>query len=818
MEQLSPMLQQYQAMKKQIGEKTLLFFRLGDFYELFFEDAQIVSKELDLILTARAAGNQQKAPMCGVPHHAANAYMQRLVDKGYKIAVAEQMEDPATSKGLVKRDIIKIVTQGTNLEADVESDHYLVAISQDLLSYYLCFYNITNNQLFHKVIEHDFSLLLSTLKSYQAKEILCEKGELYQQLAELYAVSETNSDEKEHDLLKATQHMIEQYLSYTQKKTIHPTIIELEQDILQLDGNTIANLELINPLRASSKSPTLYNYLNKCETSMGKRLLKKWISQPLFSKTAILARQQQVGWLKESLFLRDQVRQQLKMVYDVERIATKITFGQVMAQDILRLKESLKAYQQLQIITQNSPLTNLYQSTCNELITLIEQTISDQAPILLKDGNTICHGVSQELDRMRDVLEKANQWLLQYEQQQKTQTGIKNLKVGFSRAFGYFIEVSKGQINLVKEEFGYMPRQTLTNGQRYLTTALKQHEDEIQVAQSRSLQLEEALFNKFVKTLQKQVALFQQVGQSLANTDCLLSLAEISSQQGFITPTFNDQHVIELLDNRHPILVANSPLNQVISNDWVSQSDDVVILLTGPNMGGKSTYMRQCAISVIMAQIGCDVMAAKANLPLFDKIFTRMGASDDILSNQSTFMVEMVEANTALSFATKDSLILFDEIGRGTSTYDGMAIAHGMIEYIASELGCKTIFSTHYHELTQLQQQHRGVKNYQVAVHEDRNKITFQYKVIPGAANRSYGIHVAQLAKLPTQVVKQAMQVYQQYQNRQPQNTQVSEPVQWVRQPSKVEVALKSIDVNQITPIEALNYLVQLKQLEDQDE
>lgn len=817
MENVTPMIKQYLTLKQSLEEGVLLFYRLGDFYELFFEDAEIVSKELDLVLTGRSAGNSKKAPMCGVPYHAAKSYMQRLVDKGYKIAIAEQMQDPSETKGLVERDIVKIITQGTNLEVEENTTNLIASVDSDLVNYHVVFCDLASNQMSHQVIEKTLQTLLFTLYSNNVKEVLTQDPLILKELKEksdlVLSSHALQTHQESIDPLKNASKRLIEYLQYTQKQTIAPRVIKNQDKIMELDYQTTANLELFSTLRSQTKANSLWSFLDKTQSSMGSRKLKQWIQKPLFDLDKIIDRQTKIDYLLENFLDRHQLGLYLKEIYDIERIATRIDFNSCSAQDLIRLKQSLHVVEQ---IKQFIPFSEL-QTLPNTSITydLINKTLMDNPPAQIKDGNTINNHVDKELDELRSLLSDSNAWLLNYEAKEKERSGIKNLKIGYSRAFGYYIEVSKGQVNQVKDDLGYTRRQTLTNAQRYITEELKEMEDKILSASDKIVLIETRIFNELIEKLKKQTDKLAQVGNTIAELDVLYALSEISSQQGFVKPIFHTKKAIHISNSVHPILEYTLRKHQVISNDCHLDETKDVMILTGPNMGGKSTYMRQIAIVIIMAQMGCYVKATEAHLPLFDRIFTRMGASDDIMLGQSTFMIEMTEANIAIKHATEHSLILFDELGRGTATYDGMAIARSIIEYLSTKVKAKTIFSTHYHELTQLSKHFDNIVNYQVSVKEERKEITFLYKIKEGAANRSYGVHVAYLAQLPDSVLKQATKYLHELERQ--DNISLSDAYQEVEEmstkESKVETLIKTIDIENTTPLQALNHLTQLQKL-----
>lgn len=820
MENLSPMLQQYLNMKQEVGPDTLLFFRLGDFYELFFDDAKIVANELELILTARAAGNNQKAPMCGVPHHAAHSYIQRLISKGYKVAIAQQMEDPSIAKGLVKREVTKIITQGTNFDHDENESVHLASITSDLFNFYIVLYDITSNQLKTFEIEKEISQLITLLVQHQVKEIL-----IPQSVERKWLEDNTEIEISEHEInvknkspLEAAKSRLEAYLEYTQKQSITPKQIQNDKETMKLDYVSLQNLELLEVIRSNSKSHSLFSYLNKTKTSMGTRLLKEWIKYPLLKEEDILERQEKVGYLVDEYLIHHQLNELLSELYDISRISTKIEYKTSNAQDLVRLKKSLVTFEKIKdLFEETSFLKHLNIDNTLFIANEIEAILVDEPPLSIGTDPTIKRGVHQELDEYTQLLNDSNSWLLNYENRLKDETGIKNLKVGYSKQFGYYLEVSKGQLHLIKDEYGFIRRQTLTNAERYLSDELKQQEEKILSASSEIEKIETQLLKELNEKLLNEVDLIKETGLIMAQIDCLSSLASISNQAGFIKPQFTQSKEIVLIDSTHPILEFSTKSHRIIANDFVMDESQDIMILTGPNMGGKSTYMRQVAITIIMAQMGCYVKAKEAKLPLFDAIYTRMGASDDIMSGHSTFMIEMIEANQAITKATPQSLILFDEIGRGTSTYDGMAIAGSILDYLATKIKATTIFSTHYHQLTTLALQHSNIVNYQVLVQEKNQDITFLYKVEPGSANRSYGIHVAALADLPHEIIMKANQVLNEIQVNSMDLSEVSEPKP-IQVKSKVSKQLEEIDIEQLTPLQALQLLDNLKQLNEREQ
>lgn len=837
MEKLTPMMKQYFDVKNNYPD-ALLFYRLGDFYELFYEDAKLVSLECDLVLTSRGAGNDQKAPMCGVPHHAVTPYIQKLIGRGYKVAIVEQLEDPALAKGLVKRDVIRIITPGTVMDenADEKSEVYIAAVEDDITGYAIAACEMASGKTVVRRIEHSrFELIQYCLRN-NIREIVFHNliGErVLKRIREIPNLMISFCDEYQADdyyqpliehvqresLQKAYGRLVN-YLQSTQFKTLtHLQRVEVDdvQTYCELDFSTITNLELVSPLRSNGKNLTLFSYLDQCKSTMGSRLLKSWIEKPLTQISEIHYRQHQVKTLVEDFLLRDQLIQHCKGIYDLQRICAKIAFRSAIPQDMMRLMRSLRQITPMKelLLTADSFGWVDKIDPLGELLTILENCLAEEVPITAKEGGIFLDGFNELLDHYRDVTTGGNRWLLEFESREKERTGIRNLKVGYNRVFGYYIEISKGNMGLVKDEFGYIRKQTLTNGERYICEELKSKEDELLHAKERAIRLEEELFNKLITEVSAYLPKIQIVAAFAATVDALVALAQTSSQSGFVLPTFSEERAIHIEESKHPLLASSQLKHEVVSNSLDMNIEDIVFVLTGPNMGGKSTYMRQVALAAIMAQMGCYVLAKKAVMPVFDRIFTRMGASDDILGGKSTFMVEMNEANTALQKATPSSLILFDEIGRGTSTYDGMALAQSIIEYIATITKAKTIFSTHYHELTALADSLTGVVNVFVQVYEKDEEITFLYRVKRGKADKSYGINVARLAHLPDAVIHRAKDLLKQLESRRRVVQQSMDVVEIVHVPKHLEEIqriLDAISIDTITPLQALTLLDELKE------
>jgi len=832
MEKLTPMLKQYMDVKN-AHQDALVMFRLGDFYELFFDDAKIASFELDLVLTGRAAGENQRAPMCGVPHHAASNYIQKLVDKGYKVAIVEQMEDPADAVGLVKRDVVKIVTPGTMVDELVEDKtrNYIASLVNYAGNYTMILLEVISGKSELVQFKENKAQLKQSILKYQIKEVVisnqCDQDTL-QTLREIpyltisycdiVSISEEYTQNCEmivEEYKRECYGRLLNYLTVTQKRSLHhlQKIVDTNiQKVMKMDYSTLLNLELIEPLRAQSKHKTLFSFLDVCKTSMGSRLLKDWIMNPLYDLNEIKRRQDQIEFLIKDYILKDKLKEHLSNCYDIQRLVGRISFGSANPQDIMRLRNTLNQLPQILSLIDHE-LFNPYNEVDRlDLITLqLNEAINDEVPSSIKDGNVFKTGYNQELDELRDIQHLGKKWLLDFELKEKERTQIKNLKIGYNRVFGYYIEISKGNIPNIKEEFNYIRKQTLSNQERFITPELKEMEDKILNSTERSLKLEQHLFSELVQNIAKYLQELQAISFTLASIDGLVALSSISFEHHYVRPEFHDGYDLDVKEGRHPILETQT---HYVSNSTTIKSDQPIHILTGPNMGGKSTYMRQLALIIVLAQIGCFVPAKKASLPLVDALFTRMGASDDILEGQSTFMIEMIEANTALQNATKNSMVFFDEIGRGTSTFDGMALAQAMVEYIATVIQCKTIFSTHYHELTQLENSLSQIRNMHVEVFEENNEVTFLYRVKHGKADRSYGVNVARLAHLPHAILQRAHHLLKELESKKRVVQQSMEIVELVTIPKEIQEIqddLLKLNINETTPLEALTYLNEWK-------
>lgn len=833
----TPMMKHYLELKEQ-HEDAIIFYRLGDFYEMFFEDAKTASSELDLVLTGRNAGVEERVPMCGIPHHAAKGYIQRLIQKGYKVAIVEQLEDPALAKGLVKRDVIKIVTPGTIMDevSDEKTTVYIASLHdfQFGLAVILC--EMTTGELRAQLIDKHVMAIQKVLLGNNVREIVIQEKfdkKIVKMIEEMQTITVSYHNDNalkeeyrhllngiEDDRVETAFGVLTNYLDETQKRNMaHLNAVEMvyENDFLQMDFSTKQNLELTSSLRSNSRSQTLWSFLDKCRSSMGSRLLKKWIEYPLVDTAMINRRLDAVEYLNNNFITKDELREHLGFVYDMERLSARVAYGSANPRDILRLIKTLEHTPQIFELFHDCSAYEEFQSIdpCQELYDMIEGAIIDNPPLTLKDGGVFVEGYNEELDQVREIGKNGKNWILELENKERERTGVKSLKIGYNRVFGYYIEVTKTNLDSIKDEFGYVRKQTLTNAERFITQELKDKEDAIVHAQERSIRLEAELFNHLLNQIKVYLPKLHDLSHALATIDALYALAEISSENGYTRPQFHTGHSIHMKEARHPILDRMMKTTRYVSNDLEMGEDNDILMITGPNMGGKSTYMRQTVLLVIMAQIGCFVPAKKAEMPIFDQIFTRIGASDDIMSGQSTFMVEMIEANNALQNATANSLILFDEIGRGTSTYDGMALAQAMIEYIMRNIKAKTLFSTHYHELTEMAEKNAGIRNVHVDVHEEDDKVTFLYRVLDGKADKSYGINVARLAHLPSSVLERAKQILDNLELQPNMVKEVKPPLVIEKEnPQHMQIInqVKQVDVNKMTPMEAMQFLYELKE------
>lgn len=839
----TPMMQHYLKMKEE-NPDAILFYRLGDFYEMFFDDAKLVSQELDLVLTGRSAGVEEKVPMCGVPFHAANSYISRLVKKGYKVAICEQLEDPSNAKGLVDRGIVKIVTPGTYMDStmDAKTTNYMASCDISSFEITVVYCELSTGELKYQTLQRSLVALQKALLEQNVSELVCPMAmdkkwmsaleEMETILISKHKKSSVDSQDLpllngiESESLKDAFALLMAYLKDTQKQHIdHFLPIEsMDKDrVLVMDYETKNHLELVSSQSTNAKAESLWSFMDKCQSAMGSRLLKRWIEYPLIDAKKIAKRQAAIKDLKENFMLKENLKEHLVYVYDMERLASRMAYGSASPRDVLQLVATLehaKPILDLAISLDSYPEFSQVPD-CQELYNEIKNAIVENPPLTLKEGGVFNDGYNQELDEVRRIAKKGKDFILELEAKERERTGVKSLKVGYNRIFGYFIEVRNGNLSNIKDEFGYHAKQTLANATRFVTQELKEKEEQILHAQETKVKLEQSLFSDLLLRIKKDLFDLHACAQALSTIDVLVSLAILASEKGYVCPVFHPGYNVNVVEGKHPILDDRMKKKRYVSNDWKMSEDEHVQLITGPNMGGKSTYMRQNALLVVMAQMGSFIPAKTAELPIFDRIFTRIGASDDILTGKSTFMVEMMEANAALCYATKHSLILFDEIGRGTATYDGMALAQAMLEYIDEAIGAKTLFSTHYHELTDLEKEHPSMHNVHVDVREEKNEIEFRYRIIDGKADKSYGINVARLAHLPKVVLDRAAQLLTNFENQ--DNNQNYQPSLFVMeqvQPEKSKLLqqLQELDIDSMTPRDALDCLYELKKLSEKIE
>lgn len=829
---LAPMMQHYVSLKEN-NPDTIILYRLGDFYEMFFEDAELVSHELELTLTGRNAGLEERVPMCGVPHHAVDIYIDKLIKKGYKVAICEQLEDPKTAKGIVKRDITEVISSGSVITANSlneKENNYLASLYSLGYCYILTYADITTGEIYSEVLEQDSNIIINKIIYLGIKEIIANSKvnkEIISSLKNIYKLPITITDSlyeennysyiteniTDERYLIGTKHLI-YYLTINLKRNIshfQKLSIRINNEYLKMDIHTKRNLELTESIRNKERMYSLLWLLDETKTAMGGRLLKSWIESPLLDIDKINHRYDTVATLLEEFILSEELRKYLYDVYDLERLCGRISLGSANARDLIQLKESLKVLPEINKILSLINYTTL--PDISNLYNLLESSLYETPPQTLKEGYLIKPGYNKELDELKDLRSGGKDFISNYEQEERERTGIKNLKVGFNKVFGYYIEISKGNLPLVKEEYGYIRKQTLTNCERFINPILKEKEDLVLSAEEKIINLEYDLFINIRNTCNEYTHIIQEIAKTISEIDVLSSFALISEKYNYTRPTLTKEHNLEIIDGRHPVV--EKVINEnYIPNDIIMDPKTSILLITGPNMAGKSTYMRELGIITIMAQIGCYVPAKKAILPIFDKIFTRIGASDDLVSGESTFMVEMTEAANAIKNATPDSLILFDELGRGTATFDGMSLAQAILEYINNKIACKTLFSTHYHELTDLENTLDKLKNKHVSAEEKDGKITFLHKVKDGSIDKSYGINVAKLANLPKEVTDRAEEILSVYEKKEAKRDIVIQtilPLDFEPKESPIEKELKELNILEITPMDAINILYKLK-------
>lgn len=863
MAQYTPMIQQYLEIKANY-EDAFLFFRLGDFYELFFEDAKKAAHELEITLTGRGS-DKDRIPMCGVPYHSAEQYISQLIDKGYKIAICEQVEDPKEAVGVVKREVVKLITPGTVMEGKAlqeKENNYLAAITGfEDGSFAFVRTDLTTGESMVTLLQDEFDEVIQELASIRAKEVIVPanfssewEDRLKKSLTITISAEENDSYDTEsmqtllqnveQDKLKIAFARMYHYLVRTQKRSLdhlQPVSFYTTNDGMKMDYYSRRNLELIETLRDKKKQGSLLWILDKTVTAMGGRLLKKWLERPLISKKEIENRLGMVQAFLNHYFVREELKETLKEVYDLERLAGKVAYGNVNARDLVQLRKSLQ--QVPSIIELTTKLDHPYideiletMDRCEELLDLLEISLVEDPPISIKEGGMIKEGYHGELDKYKDASKNGKSWIAQLERKEKEETGIKSLKIGYNKVFGYYIEITKSNLSLIPEG-RYERKQTLANAERFITPELKEKETLILQAEENIEKLEHELFLAIREEVKVYISRLQQLAKGISTLDVLQSFAVIGEANHYTRPTFSENREVIIKDGRHPVVEQMITRGEYVSNDVELNGNREILLITGPNMAGKSTYMRQLALIAIMAQIGSYVPATEAKLPIFDQIFTRIGAADDLASGQSTFMVEMLETKQALTKATERSLILLDEIGRGTSTYDGMALAQAIIEYIHHHIGAKTLFSTHYHELTALENELKRLKNVHVSAVEEDGKVVFLHKVVDGQADKSYGIYVAELAELPAPVIKRAAELLHLYEkassninsfqpvvplDEKEESLQLSlfpeeeinkdnNKVKMESHEKKVIETIKKLDILNLTPMEALQQLNELQ-------
>ena len=865
--EFSPMMQRYLETKEQYKD-CILFYRLGDFYEMFFDDAITAARELEITLTGKDCGQEERAPMAGVPHHAAEMYISRLIAKGYKVAICEQLEDPKNAKGIVKRGVIRVVTPGTIVESNMleeRKNNYIMSIFKSGIYFGISVCDISTGEFYAAEIKdnNNFPQLLDEIARYSPSELvinsnLADCTEEMSKIRERFSTYITRFQDKFFDskpdiiklrfnLVDTNQKTIEnieersfavasinaliEYIEQTQMTSLdHINKITVYQisKYMSLDINARRNLEITEKMRDKSKKGTLLWVLDKTSTSMGGRHLRRWLNDPLIDTLEINRRLEAVKELKENVMLRGDVVDNLKKVYDIERLAGKMAYGNANARDMITLKNSLARLPEVKSVlqtTESPMLKDIYENLdeLQDIYELIEKSIIDDPPMTVKDGGIIKMGYNEEVDKLKTATTEGKNWIIQLEADEKEKTGIKNLKVGFNKVFGYFIEVTKSNLDQVPKR--YIRKQTLTNAERYITEELKNLENQILGAEEKVVSLEYDLFTKIREEIAKNVIRLQKTATMISTLDVLASFAQVAEDMNYCMPQVDNSGIIDIKGGRHPVIEKMLGAGEFVENDtYLDKNENRLSIITGPNMAGKSTYMRQVALITLMAQVGSFVPAEEAKIGVVDKIFTRVGASDDLSMGQSTFMVEMMEVATILKEATPNSLVILDEIGRGTSTYDGLSIAWAVAEYIANKekCGAKTLFATHYHELTELEEKIEGVKNYSIAVKEKGEDIIFLRKIVRGGTDESYGIHVARLAGVPKLVTEEANKILKSLERKNILTGKKEEKKDKKQVEGQfdmynfklAEIAheIDKINLNELTPIDALNTLVRIKE------
>ncbi|HEY0828421.1 MAG TPA: DNA mismatch repair protein MutS [Bacilli bacterium] len=862
MAQYTPMIEQYLAVKAEVPD-AILFFRLGDFYEMFFEDAIKGSQALEITLTGRGGGVEDKIPMCGVPYHAADNYISRLIEQGFKVAICDQVEDPADAKGIVRREIVRIITPGTVMDGkaagEKSGNNFIVCLAEKGLCYGLTACDLATGEFYVTTIKNSLALLTDEVNVYIPSEIIGSPSlltSLQQDAAQWSRPALCTAWQQDNDSLMKKQFasadlkdlseaslqsisLLLSYLNVTQKRALsHLNKIRVyeQQQFMTLDLLTRKNLELTETVRDKAKKGSLLWLLDRSMTSMGSRMLRRWIEKPLMNKAAIEVRLEAVNMLYHQLITREEIRQQLKEVYDLERLVGRIAFGNANARDLIALKTSLLQVPQLVQIcfaSKSATLTQLVQNidSCADILEHIDNAILDEPPVSVKDGGMIKPGYHEYLDQLREANINGKQWIAELEMKEREATGIKSLKIGFNRVFGYYIEVTKAHIGTLSAD-RYERRQTLANAERYITPELKEKETLILEAQEKMVDIEYELFSELRNVIASQMSRLQKLAEIIAVMDVYQSLATVSAANRYSLPQVTEGYDLMIEAGRHPVVEEVMKQGSYIANDsMISASDGRMLLITGPNMAGKSTYMRQVALICIMAQMGCLVPAKSAIVPLLDRVFTRIGAADDLISGQSTFMVEMMDIQVMTEKATKRSLVIIDELGRGTSTSEGMSIAQAVIEFLHSQIGCKTLVSTHFHELAHLEESLLHLRNYCMAVKESGEQVTFLRKLVKGAASTSYGIYCARIAGVPDSIIERAYTLLNEFEARVAiQNTQaetaafvqlsmfeeqdkLSKKQQKKADPRTEQIIeqVKSVDLLNMTPLQAMSFIYELK-------
>ena len=829
---LSPMMRHYVELKDKY-EDTIIFYRLGDFYEMFFEDALLVSHELELTLTGKQAGLDERVPMCGIPYHASEIYIDKLIKKGYKVAICEQLEDPKMAKGMVKRDVTEIISSGTIISSNSlneKENNFIGSIVDFKYCYVLTYTDITTGELYCEILDHNNSKVINKIIFLGIKEVILDSNvdkEIYHKLRDNYRITTSLIDDiyegNDYDrviknvtdtrYIHGFKHLLN-YLVVNQKRNmdhLEEIVIKKNDDYLKMDIHTKRNLELTESMRNKERMYSLLWLLDDTKTAMGSRKLKSWIEFPLVDKDKIEKRYDVVSILNQEFILCEELRKYLYEVYDLERLCGRIALKTANARDLLQLKKSLEVLPKINDILKSINYKEL--PDVSSLYQLLVDSIYESPPVGLKEGYLIKDGFNKELDELKDLRSGGKDFISNFEIQERERTGIKNLKVGFNKGFGYYIEISKGSLQFVTEDMQYERKQTLANCERFINPLLKEKEKIILSSEEKIINLEYELFISIRDKCLEYIRDIQEIAKIISEIDVLSTFSIICSKYNYVRPIINDDNVVNIIESRHPVVEAFIK-EEYVPNDIVMDENTNILLITGPNMAGKSTYMRQLGIIVIMAQIGCFIPAKSGTLPIFDKIFTRIGASDDLVSGESTFMVEMTEAGNAITNATRKSLILFDELGRGTATFDGMSLAQAILEYIHNNISCKTLFSTHYHELTDLEKTLPNLKNKHVSAKEENGNITFLHKVLDGSVDKSYGINVARLANLPSEVIDRAdeiLKVYEKKENDRDIVIQTTLPLSFKKEDNEIENCIKELNILELTPIDAINILNDLK-------